>query len=72
MSKYDFSDMSRKKLKSHIKSTQKLLSKLEAELELRQEEVQHETVENMEDYLEETNKSILSLTDAIKKVMGNA
>lgn len=63
------SKMSKSELKDQISKAQKSLAKLEAELEKRIEEDQHDAVEHIDDYLEDTNVSILNLADAIKKML---
>lgn len=62
--------LSQEELIIKISKVKEKLALLEAELEKREEERQHDAIDQMEDYLEQTNVSILSLAAVIKKIMG--
>lgn len=62
--------LSQEELILKISKVKEKLALLEAELEKREEERQHDAIDQMEDYLEQTNVSILSLAAVIKKIMG--
>ena len=60
-----------KKLKKQLKKTREVLALLEAELEERKLENQHEAIDHLEDHLEHAGASLLSLTGLVDILKGN-
>lgn len=67
----ELNELPKKKLKKRIQQTRALLDALEAELENRELERQHDGVEDLDEHLNVADSSILSLTGIIRKVMSD-
>lgn len=67
----DLNELPNKKLKKRIQQTRELLDVLEAELENRQLERQHEGVDELHEHLNIADNSILSLTSIIRKLLSD-
>lgn len=65
----EYGDLSRKSLKEKIAETQALLVELEAEMEKRELDREHKAVDHLDDYIVETDQSILSLISYAKKLI---
>ncbi|MEX0298531.1 MAG: hypothetical protein AB3N28_05640 [Kordiimonas sp.] len=65
----ELNELKTKKLKKRIKQTRELLDALEAELESRVLERQHDGVDDLDEHLNVADNSILSLTGIIRSVM---
>lgn len=59
------------KLKKRIKKTRELLDELEAEMESRKLERQHDGVDDLDEQFDVADSSILSLTGIIRKVLSD-
>jgi len=57
------------KLKKRVKETRELLDDLEAELETRELERQHEGIDDMDEHLNIADNSIRSLTGIIRSII---
>lgn len=62
----DISELPYGKLKKRVKKTRELLDELEAELEQRELERQHDEVDDLEEHMDAADSSILDLTGIIK------
>lgn len=65
----EYGDLSRKSLKARITETQALLVELEAEMEKRELNREHKAVDQLDDYITETDQSILSLISYARKLI---
>lgn len=65
----DLNELPYKKLKKRVKKTRELLDDLEAELHKREEERQHDEIDDLQEHMNVADKSILSLTGIIKSVL---
>lgn len=65
----ELNELPYKKLKKRIKKTRELLDELEAEMESRTLERQHDGVDDLDEQFDVADSSILSLTGIIRKVM---
>ena len=65
----DIASLKRKQIKKRIKETQALLLQLEAELEKREQERDHNAVDHIDDYMDDTEQSILSLWGYARKLL---
>lgn len=65
----DLTELPYKKLRKRVEKTRKLLDQLEAELEKRELERQHEQVDDLEEHLNIADSSILNLTGVIKNLL---
>lgn len=65
----DLNELPYKKLKKRVKKTRELLDDLEAELHKREEERQHEEIDDLQEHMNVADRSILSLTGIIKSVL---
>lgn len=65
----ELNELKTKMLKKRIKQTRDLLDALEAELESRVLERQHDGVDDLDEHLNVADNSILSLTGIIRSVM---
>lgn len=65
----DLSELKYAKLKKRVLKTRELLDELEAELHKREEERQHEEIDDLEEHLDVADSSILSLTGIIKNLL---
>ena len=65
----DLNELPYKKLKKRIKKTRELLDDLEAELHKREEERQHEEIDDLQEHMNVADSSILSLTGIIKNLL---
>lgn len=59
-----------KKLKKQVKKTRKVLALLEAELEERKVENQHEAIDNLEEHLDHAGASLLSIAGLMTLLKG--
>ena len=65
----DITEFSKKMLKERIALTRQLLTDLEDELERRELNKQHDSVEDMEEHFNKTDASILNLTGIIREFL---
>ena len=65
----DLNELPNKKLKKRIQQTRDLLDALEAELESRELERQHDCIDHLDEHLNVADSSILSLTSIIKRII---
>lgn len=59
------------KLKKQVKKTRETLALLEAELEERKLENQHDAIDHLEDHLDHAGASLLSLTGLVAMLRGD-
>lgn len=71
MAKSKMSKLSRDEIKDKIAKASAKLELLNQELDKRSEAAQHDAVDQIDEYLEDTNVSILNLAEAIRKIIGS-